>query len=1105
MPNFKHIFAVAKIEAKLLSRSTTFKILFAVFFLITLFWVVVSHLGDDLILLVPGALALKCFFFFSLIRMLLSSFLAPVFIRDDRNMDSYKAVSTRPFTNTSYIFGKLLGYTGVMLVMDYFFMVILLVSSLILPNMANSLWPYLLYPIIITLPLCVFLFGVNVFAAQIFYPLVYFIPLVMVMFFLPLADLKTTRYLDLAGITLPLAYSAITGFYKIGFVISQRLIYVFSGLAFVWASCLLSNFTRRPGARKKYTNKFAIIVVCLLFAAVFVRIDIIEGLNGDGARRGPIYLSKDYIPLTINSCDLTVIHEGTSIDVKARLKITNPNDSALERLQLKHHRIFKTYNVVSKNRIKSYGNDVESIVIDLNTPLEPNESMELEISDYGSILPTASYFHIPENIHQRVHRAGLTTLGKQTAFLEDDYVLLPAEMNWYPTSHSGYAVTEPGYVQRGLTEFSLEVKTHDGLTVISQGEMTDLGDNTYRFEPETPLTQMSLTIGRYQKASIEVDDVEYSYYWVTNDPLGDTEITSKDLEQSIRQIKEEIENTIHLKYPFKRYQIVETPIHFFGYNSAFGLSGPYDQPEIRFIPESSIDLDLLTVGGRKRDGVFTLTEWIFPKLYRTTTNSRAIRSKLTLPSSIFSFGGLWQFITEPYADYSHILTQYAVFSRGPISNDDYFNLMAVNWLRSKFYFSLDWGGGLMDYYYSSLDNAESQYFTSKSLKDILADEQYYGEWLDILSFASSSYINLLAAKSNIDISTFENTLFQGFSTDSIDVAAGLTEMCGTDVAALLEDFSEQKEKAHYNLTDIQTSKHLIDGRYLNNARFKINNPTPFHGLVECTLVAESIELDTKVVYLEPISEKEIGLVVTDTIRNLHYEWLPFGDKDQRNYNAPNEYNSPVNFQLSETDDVPFFDGIRDVRRGTVPVSVVMDNLDDGCRIVTTKEKKFIQRFAEKYKKKATYVRMKNFKGLEGAPAEWTLAKTRSERQGFIEFYGNYTSCYYTKPGDGESVVEYATTIPEPGSYQVYLSVPFGNSLSMYITGMFESGDLGETNVRIFAEDGMHEDTIDISKGDREWALVGTYSFADTTAVIHITDKTNAKIVIADAIKLQKAE
>lgn len=191
--------------------------------------------------------------------------------------------------------------------------------------------------------------------------------------------------------------------------------------------------------------------------------------------------------------------------------------------------------------------------------------------------------------------------------------------------------------------------------------------------------------------------------------------------------------------------------------------------------------------------------------------------------------------------------------------------------------------------------------------------------------------------------------------------------------------------------------------------------------------------------------------------------------------------------------------------GTLPVAVVMDNLDEGCRIITSKEKKFIQRITEKRKENAAYKKFINFKGLEDAPAEWTLAKSRAESQGLNEFYGKFSSCYYTKAGDGESAVEYTATIPEAGSYQVYLSVPTGQALQIYINRMFESGDLGETTVRIFAEDGIHEDVTDISKADGEWAYVGTYSFADTTAVIQITDKTNAEIVIADAIKLNKVE
>ncbi|MFC1542178.1 hypothetical protein ACFL50_07000, partial [Candidatus Latescibacterota bacterium] len=1031
----------------------------------------------------------------------------------------YQTISPRPFTNKSYILGKLLGFIGVMLSMDYFFMLMLFVSSLLLPNMSASVWPYLLYPIIITFPLCIFLFGSNVLAAQIFYPLVYFIPFVVVIYLLPLADIESARHLDLGAITLPLAYSAITGFTiitpqtsNVTFLLIQRMIFVLIGIGFVFGASLIMNFRRRGDKSwdiiQVYENimkpilRFLFLGFIFLCAAICIYVIKIEPMDKIRMRKGPISNSKDIPPLLINSCDIKVIHKSSILDIHTRLNITNPNDSSLERLYFKHNFALKPYDITSGNRIKGFGRNYDQITISLNTPLEPNESMDLEISEYGPIHEWDGYFHIPENMLDRIHRSGLTTLGKQTLLLEPDYVLLPAEMSWYPTSNSKYQASEPGYVQCPLTDFSLEVQTHDGLTVISQGEMTDKGDNTYYFKPETPLTQISLTIGRYQKASITVDDVEYSYYWIGKNPFADSKITKKELEQSIRQTKEEIEQTLHLKYPFKRYQIVETPIHFFGYNSAVDMSSPYEQPEIKFIPESSLKLDY---GPRMGPPSAVLTRIVFPKLYTTDTNARAISNKMNLPSSIFNLGGLWSFTTNPFINYSHILSQYAYFTRGPVSVNDYFNLMAVNWLRSKFFFHAGFHGGLIDLFYKNVNNAQSQFFTKKSLKDILAEEQYYSESMDILNMASKTYFNLLAGKSGIDITRLENILLEGFSQNGIDVAAKLSELCGTDVIALLEDFSEQKEKAHYNLTNIKTSKHLINDRYLHNARFNVSNPTPYHGLVTCTLVAESLELDTKAVYLEPFTEKEIGLVVSDKIRNLHYEWLPFGDKDRRNYDTDNPYNWPVSFHLSETDDIAFFDGIRVVRQGTVPVSVVVDNLDEGCRIVSSKKKKFIQRFTENRKENASYKKFINFKGLDDAPSEWSHAKSRGESQGMNEFYGNYSSCYYTLAGDGQSAVEFQASIPEAGRYELYLRIPFGSGLQMYITPLFKSGALGETNVRVFADDGIHEETAYINNAGEEWAYVGTYSFPDTTAVIHITDKTNAKIVIADAIKLRKVE
>ena len=753
------------------------------------------------------------------------------------------------------------------------------------------------------------------------------------------------------------------------------------------------------------------------------------------------------------------------------------------------------------------------------------------------------------------------------AFIEPNYVMLPAEVNWYPTAVPSYKVSEPGYLQRDLAAYSLEVSTSEGLTPISQGQMTEKGTGLFSFAPEIALAQVSLTIGEYKKQSVTVDNVEYSYHWLKKDFVGEMNFSTKNVMDAIASCKNEIEYSLQLEYPFQRFQVVQTPVHYFGYNSALELTGAYDQPEVSFISESPFDLDKLDIPAQttaqatqqpaeeatqqsaeqaaqqpaehatrrvtqqptehatrrvtqepveqatqqpseqivrrvakspaNQEIVNKISGYMSIYFCRTESNSLAIERKINPTCYAYSDIGLKEYATDPFADYGSILGQYAVFQRNRVSKDDFFNLIVINLIRSKLFYNKGLGitaskWNKTDNY--SIDRVEYQFLSSKSLKDIIYDNQYYYESLDILNFASPSFFKVISIKTNTDISKIENTIIDCLQSSNNDIVAELSNIYNTNILEDLRDFSEQKNKAYYDLSDITVSRHLTNNRYLYNARFKISNPTPYPGYVRCSISSPPDLNDEKYVYIESFTQKELGLVLTDEIHILSYLPFPFAKNTSSTIMLDNS--------IPDDNQIEYFDGIIDIERGTLPCEIVMDNLDEGCDIINPTRKSFLMSAFERQSRKKTFRKFISFKGLEDAPEIWTLAKSVGQHK---EFYGLLSSCYYTKSGDGGSAVEFSVTIPEKGDYNLYLKVPTGLYSQQYIRPLLESGDLGETTVRVFAEDGMHEDVCDIRDTDGEWAYAGTYAFADSTAIIQITDNTNAEIVIADAIKLRKVE
>ncbi|MFC1552164.1 hypothetical protein ACFL6P_06305 [Candidatus Latescibacterota bacterium] len=1116
MQNIQHIIAIAKVEALLQLRSKPIRYLFGISSIVVLNFLYFYLIRTFNIYspLIPGTLAVKSFFWLSLFKIMLSPFIVPSFIREDAEQNTFMSLSVRPFTNESYFLGKIFGYTGVMIVSDYIFMFVLFVSALIFNGYSTSVWPFLLYPIIITIPLSIFVFGFCTLLATIRYHLTYLSPIVMILFFLPLEDLESTRFLDLGAVTLPLAYSMVTGFADMQYIVIQRLIFVSAGIGMILGASLLLEFRRRSITRNRGIFVSSVIVLCLVFTTGFVWLDqkpIKDGILYRSKLRDHHNASADHVQVKVEACSLAVEHIGSEIDVTARLTISNPNVRPVDNVLLS---LNPGFSVTDISPSADFQHELGIIRIQLYEPLKTGEQIVLDIAYRGSVDQTATYIHIPEDFRERNRRSGFNVLNKQTAIIEREYVMLPAEVNWYPAALSTYKVSEPGYLQRTLTEYSMSVKPCDGLIVISQGRKEEITGGTYKFTPELPLTQISLTAGPYKKKSITVDDVEYSYYMMQNGIISDLGITQKKLERFIRITQQNITYMTGLDYPFKRYSIVQTPVHYFGYNSPLALSGGYEQPEIKLVPEYPILLDRYAFYYNSRNYNSTLytssrlnskyegpeqeyhqARVLFEDFYFTKTNSRAIGRKIRPSSSIHTSTGLLEFSTNPFAVYGNTLSQVAVFSCGPVSSNDYFNAFVFNWLRSKLPSDRNRGisraMSLGSTFYHSLNRAEFDFLETKSLNDIILNEQFHTESLDILITASKCFFRLFAGKSGTDLYLIERTISDSYKTQTTDLIKALNRVCSSDVLAEFTKYANQRNTAHYEISDISVSEHIVDNRQLYNLRFIVSNPTEYPGFVSFRTGRYPYFSD-KDVFIESYAKKEVGLVTEEKPNHLTYQWVPFGTEDRKVIIIEN--------LMLNTDHTELFDSVRIVESEKKSLEIIIDNLDDGCRIVSNKKLKFIQRFLGTRWKDGADLRIARYRGYN-APPEWTLAQDSFDKP----FYGPYCSVYYRKAGNGETAIEYNVFIPEKGEYELYLSVPSRSTFSQSrVTPLLESGDLGETNVRVFADDGMHEDTTDISKADGEWAYVGTYSFPDTTAVIQITDKTKAKIVIADAVKLRKA-
>ena len=97
----------------------------------------------------------------------------------------------------------------------------------------------------------------------------------------------------------------------------------------------------------------------------------------------------------------------------------------------------------------------------------------------------------------------MVNVNKRQAFLTENYVLLTPESHWYPVPGLNYYPSNPARIKIDFTNYTLRVKTGNGLTAVSQGTMKN-ENGWFVFSPESPLTGLTLAIGNYRSDTLKL-------------------------------------------------------------------------------------------------------------------------------------------------------------------------------------------------------------------------------------------------------------------------------------------------------------------------------------------------------------------------------------------------------------------------------------------------------------------------------------------------------------------------------------------------------------------------------------------------------------------------
>jgi hypothetical protein len=1140
-----NIRTVAQYEAITLRRSWFFR-LFSIgaLFILTLLNIgFFSPVGQESwnLVSISSSVPLINLYLINIGQSIVVIFLAADFLKRDKKLDTNEVLYTRSMSNFEYVIGKTVGILRLFIGLDIVILGIGLLMNIISKSMSIDYMSYIYYLLIICVPTIIFSLGLAfVLMSLIRNQAITFLVLLGIaalnMFYL---WFRLGSIFDYMAFGLPVFKSAVIGFDNIGFIINQRLLYLFLGLALVLASVLL--FKRLPQSQSHRTMTIVFLFVFIAGAglcgyntwSVYSKSVKDKNLVIETNRK---FENKNFA--TTTDATVKVIHKGETIEATAEIKILNDNKEPLSGYLFSLNPGLNVFKVTSAGRELKFTKTNHILEIDPGKILNRGEIDSVTISYSGTINESFCYPNYSDNIRENLYRIQMVNVHKRQAFINDKYVLLTPETNWYPVTALNYYPSNPARIKIDFTNYILKVQDETGLTVVSQGTKTTKNGVSI-FTPESPLTGITLAIGNYQSDTLKVDSVKYISYFFAGDDYYKKDLSElKDtLPNLVSGIMRELETNFSTRYPFKTLQFLEVPVQFFSFPKKSTQTRAEVQPSMVLLPEK---LSTLENAGFSRQ--FTRQK------KRMARNNQVITDK-ELQVRIFNNFIRNTFISGENFKYINgvVLNEPIRYRLGPsfyfFKNNFYsseypvINAVFESHLQQLAQQGPAGGFGMMSGSLTSNDKA-NLILKDISFSELLRKNPIGDTVRNVLSVKGDWFFNLLRSEAGIeefkkwfaqyiDNHQFKHVDIEQFNND-------VREKFGFEFYPYLNNWFNGKEQPGFLFSDFKVNEIIIGDRSRFQVTFTVSNPEPVaglfnvsfrtggpggggraaqgmsiagtgggnRGLFSISVQGRGMEAEdiSKIVLVGPNEARKIGIVLDAQPRAMLINTL-------FSKNIPGEINMPVNDIIKSKSDTKEFSGddaIALMPRFFEPSEIIVDNEDTG----------FI---SSKQKTTSPLKRLLGISNREGttyteinpwwAPEYWQPVVMNS-------YYGKYVrSAVYTRSGTGDKSVTWQTILDKPGYYDIYCYV--GKTVDkMMIRGAGGAGNPNDMpegqehpykdmHYKIYHDEGVEEITLDYDNAEGGWNSLGRYYLSPDTAKVTLTNKSAGKMVIGDAIKWVK--
>ncbi len=1038
---------------------------------------------------VPSNIPYATIYLLNMAQAIIAVFLSCEFIKRDTKQDTTEVFYVRSMSNASYVLGKSWSILSIFLIVN----VIALLLSLIFNSLAKNTFidwnAYLLYPLLVSVPTLVFIIGLSSLVMSIIRNQALTFVLLIGFILSSMIYLKSSYYylFDYMAFHMPLFHSQITGFGDWESILALRGMYTCFGIGFIFISVLLLKRLRQSFLHNLMS---AILAVVLIGGGIYLGFQHYQRYQQSVKLPAQLialnneYLSHPHIDINDHEIILTQAVDG----IHVQSKIHGISNSESKNFVFHLNPGLKVSEVQSAGQPINFEQKSQLLLITFDTIVSEDAPINLEVTYGGKIDENAMFIDIDQSVKINRPDDYLFDIGKRYAYIDPEFLLLTPEAQWYLQSGVGYSTESATWYRKDFINYNLEVHTLPDLIPISEGTFQEIAEDKYALDIGNALSQLSLSIGHYEKKSIKVDSLEFSIYHMKgHDYFQNAFPDIRDTMPSIiLERLRDYERKIDLKYPFETFSIVEVPGHFKSYDRTWTSIHQNNQAGLVYFPEKGMfsranDFE----GSVKRQKNWGNNKNKTPEEMQITILNQFIDQFFRFKNVRTNSNRQGTEVDESINPYYQFVQFYEMSNNLDSEEWPVLNRVFESYLRGSTNEVPEWVRRSSGSTQNELANMVLQEKTFAEILNLKENQELID---NVIELKGETLFSLIQAKSNTgDFRKFinellEETRFQNLPFDSFNER--LQEKFGVDLSDHMEKWFNEIQLSRYRISTPIAEKVLAVNKEMIRVSFKVTNDGSTEGVIKVALTpGEDTE---KLLYLDAGQTKQAYYLTVKEPTGIHFNTLSSG-------NLPNqiEYNFE---QISNSSE-------KNAKEGE---SIIIETLTEGNTgeiIVDNENPDFEYTEYEEFSRLRKWVNPKQDKGFkyEGTrvwrpPLNWTATTNDN-------FFGEFIrSAFYIKAGDGSKIVKWKIPIDEPGRYDVYYHLYKDESFN------WDRELRGSYQFSIPHQNGIDKATIEVSKQTPAgWTPLGDYTFSSDTVTISLTNKTKLKAIFADAIKLVKMD